>query len=639
MSGAAEIRAGRATIEIGARDGAFHQAMNRVQAKMRAVAQTMQRVGTGMSLAGLGLGMPLVQAARQAATFEDALLGMKAAARLSDEDIKRLGDEAKRLSASMGVGPGKIAQGFMELAKAGMEVETIMAGAGKAATEFFRVSGVDVQTASEMMTTTMGTFGASVQEVVDSLSAASDSSETSISAMVESFSQMGSAAASFNQSVFGVSQALVALAHNNIKGEEAGTAIKTMLTKLVAPTDDAKEALGRLGLSVADFRDEMGRLLPMAQIAGVFERALKGMDGNARDLMLSQQALVDVFEQRGIKVITAFANIGEKGFRDIERKMKEALPVSEKFKIVMSGISGQFERLSSGMDRVSIAFGEAVGGSLIATTDVLVKMMDALARFIEAFPMFAVGAAAVAAGLVAIGTAAIFGTLMLKGFAVVFAALTSPIGLATAAVVAFVAYNYQAFGDLETAGMRLQSVWRKVGIYIASAFDSQVSDNLDTLLKEVDDDFEKWKRKSEKEKQEQKENAVNPDKFRKPMVGNPLEGQVGTKQNVSSAGTFGSAIGLGIGPQLADPMRQVEQNTKRAADGIDKIADQIKEIAPRAAAGAVTANGITLPRTDMAGGIGSVAKACQDTAEAVKSSNRLLERVANKLDGMRIAYA
>lgn len=639
MSGAAGIRAGGAYVEIFARDGAFNQAMNRVQAKMRAVAQTMQRFGTGMSLAGLGLGMPLVQAARQAATFEDALLGMRAAAGLTEAQVKKMADEAKRLSAEMGSAPEAIAMAFMELAKAGMSVEDVLAGAGKSAVEFSRVSGVDAERSAVFMKAAMNVFGVSAQEAADTLSAAADSSETSIANMIESFSQVGSAGKAFDQTLFGISQAMAALAKSNIMGEEAGTAVKTMLTKLVAPTNDAQEALGRLGLSVADFRDEMGHLLPMAQIAGVFERALKGMDGNARDLMLSQQALVDVFEQRGIKVITAFANIGEKGFKDIERQMKQALPVSEKFKIVMSGISGQFERLNSGVKRVSIAFGEAVSGPLQATTDVLLKMMEALARFIEAFPMFAVGAAAVAAGLVAIGTAAIFGALMLKGIAVVFAALTSPIGLAAAAVAGFVAYNYQAFGDLETAGMRLQSVWRKVGIYIAAAFDSQVREHMDTLLKEVDDDFEKWKKKSEKEKQEHKENALNPDKFRKPMVGNPLAGQVGAKQNVSSAGTFGTAIGLGIGPQLADPMRQVQENTKRAADGIEKLVEQAKEIAPRAAAGAVAANGITLPRTEMTGGLGSVAKACQDTTEAVKSSNRLLERVANKLDGMRIAYA
>lgn len=723
MSSTAGVRAGGAYVEIFARDGAFQQAMTRVQAKMRAVAQTLQRAGTGMSLLGAGLGAPLVLAARQAASFEDALLGMRAAAGLTEAQVKMMADEAKRLSADMGSAPEAIATAFMELAKAGMSVEEVLAGAGRSAVEFSRVSGVDAERSAVFMKAAMNVFGVSAQEAADTLSAAADSSETSIANMIESFSQVGSAGKAFDQSLFGISQAMAALAKSNIMGEEAGTAVKTMLTKLVAPTDDAQEALGRLGLSVSDFRDEMGRLLPMAQIAGVFERALAGMDGNARDLMLSQQALVDVFEQRGIKVITAFANIGEKGFKEIERQMKDALPVSEKFKVVMSGITGQFERLSSGVKRVSIAFGEAVSGPLRQTTDVLLKMMEGLARFIAAYPAVAVGAAAVAAGLVALGAAAIAAAIGLKGLSIVIGALISPIGIAAAALAAFVALNAEAFGDLETVGMRLQSVWRKVGIYIAAAFDPQVRSQLDVLLKQVDADMAAWKKSRAAEAGKQAAaNALRPDQFRKQMEGNPLAaGDGDNKPKISSAGTFGSTVGLGIGPQLADPMKQIEQNTRKTAEGVGKIvqnwkdnprepigkvidmtkgeqndtppmannlselpwwapveearklgafqgnmtveeaareinaqlrldiekwkadekgmADRARDMAPAAAAGASAANRVTLPRGEMTSGFGSVVKACQDTTDAVKSNNRLLERVANKLDGMRPAYA
>lgn len=506
--------------------------MSRVQSKMATVAQSLQRFGTGMSLGGAALGAPLVLAAKQAAGFEDALLGMKGAAGLGAGDVAKLAAEAKKLGSSLGISPTTIAQAFLELAKAGMSVEDVMAGAGKSAAEFAKVGGVDAEQAAVFMKAAMNVFGVSAQEAVDTLSAAADSSETSISAMVESFSQVGSAGKAFNQSLFGISQAMVALAKSNIMGEEAGTAIKTMLTKLVAPTDDAKEALGQLGLSVSDFRDEAGNMLPMQQIAGVFERALKNMGGNAEELMMSQQALVDVFEQRGIKVITAFANIGEEGFKKIAAEMQNALPVSQKFAITMEGISGQFSRLKTGVELISIAFGEAISGSLQSATTAMFDMMTFVAKLIAQFPELAVLVSAVAAGMVALGTAAIAASLAIKGVAAasaILAALASPAGgiaLVVVAIAGLAAYMTGAFEDLEGWAMRLKSVWAKLGLYIAAAFDQNFfAMGLDAALQKVDDDFAKWEadRKAKKDKKPaDPKQRVNPDENRAPMQGNPL---------------------------------------------------------------------------------------------------------------------
>ena len=533
MAGAGGIRAGGAYVEIFAKDGAFQQAMSRVQSKMQAVAQSLQRFGTGMSLGGAALGAPLVLAAKQAAGFEDALLGMKGAAGLAAEDVLQLANTAKKIGAATGMSPTTLAQAFLELTKAGMSVDEVLSGAGKSAAEFAKVGAVDAEQAAVFMKAAMNVFGVSAQEAVDTLSAAADSSETSISAMVESFSQVGSAGKAFNQSLFGISQAMVALAKSNIMGEEAGTAIKTMLTKLVAPTDDAQEALAVLGLSMADFRDEAGKMLPMQQVAGVFERALGKMGGNAEELMLSQQALVDVFEQRGIKVITAFANIGEEGFAKIAKEMQTALPVSQKFAITMEGISGQFNRLKTGVELVSIAFGEAISGGLKTATTALLDMMQFVARLIEQFPELAVAVSAVAAAMVLLGTAAIAASLAVKGLAAagaILAALATPAGgiaLVVVALAGLAAYMTGAFTDLEDWAMRLKSVWAKLGIYIQAAFNQNFFANgLEAALQKVDDDFAKWEagRKAKKDaKPDAAKQAINPDQNRDPMVGNPLE--------------------------------------------------------------------------------------------------------------------
>lgn len=491
---AGAVRAGGAFVEIFAKDGQFQQAMTRVQNRVQTVGQTMQRMGTGMSIGGAALGAPMLLAGRQAAGFEDAILAMKGAAGLADAQVKQLADTAKGLGSEMGVSPTLLANAFLELAKAGMSVDDILAGAGKSAAEFAKASGVEADRAATFMKTSMNVFGVSAQEAVDTLSAAADSSETSIEAMVESFSQAASTGESFNQSLFGLSQAFAVLAGAGIVGEEAGTAVKTMLTKLVAPTQDAEEALGRLGLKIADFRDEAGQLLPMQQIAGVFEKALGGMKGDPGEFMASQQALVDVFEQRGIKVITAFANAGVGGFQRIGEEMGKATSVSEKFQIQMSGISGQISRLNQGVEQMSIAFGEAISGPLKQTTDILVGLMSVVTQLITDFPMLATTAAAIAAGLVAIGVAAIAAGIAMKGFATVTAALSllaGPQGWIAAAAIG-----------------------AALGILAAEA--SMAAEELEKARKEVEGLGNAGKGAAGAK------NAVKPDENRKPMEGDPF---------------------------------------------------------------------------------------------------------------------
>lgn len=431
MASAGSVRAGGAFVEIFAKDGPFQVAMARVQARLKAVGAAMQQFGTKMMLGGTAIGLPLVLAARSAATFEDAILGLKAAAGLSAEDISKLEAQAIALSRSMGVAPAKVANAMLELAKAGMSVEDILGGAAESAVQFARVSGVDMAEAAVFMKVAMNSFGVSAVEAVDTLSAAADASETSIAAMVESFALVGSAGALFNQSLFDISQGLAVLARFGIRGEEAGTGIKTMLVRLTSPSKEAEDALAKIGLTLGDFRDADGKLLPLVQIVGVLEKALVGVDQQMRDKILG-----DVFGDRGIRVIGAFLQVGTRGFETMADAMESNLPVSKKFEILMSGITGAFEKLGAAVQRLSISFAKAIGDSAGKVVNGLVWIIDVLGMLIEMFPFASKVIAGATAAIFLLGAAAIVGGVACKvlaagiGFVTAaLAVLATPVGL------------------------------------------------------------------------------------------------------------------------------------------------------------------------------------------------------------------
>lgn len=438
MASAGSVRAGAAFVEIYAKDTAFQQSLSRVQRKLQGLGQSMQRLGTQMSMIGVALGVPMVLAARSAAKFEDALLGMQAAAGVSANDLKVVEQAALDMSREMGVAPSKIAQAFLELLKAGMSLQEVLDGAGRSAVEFARVSGVEMADAAVFMKVAMNTFGVSAEEAVDTLSAAADASETSIAAMVESFGLVGSAGALFNQSLFDISQGLAVMARYGIKGEEAGTGIKTMLMRLTSPAQEAEDALAQIGLSVESFRNVEGNLLPIVQIVGILEQALKGVDNVMRDRILGQ-----VFGDRGIRVIGAFLNYGVDGFENMAEAMQSNLPVSTKFAIIMSGITGAMEKMGAAVERLSISFAQALGNSISHAANAVARMLDIVAALVAAFPMVTqvvVGGtvALLALGAVLIATGVAFQALAVV-VGVVAAVLSSPITIAVAAFTAGIA--------------------------------------------------------------------------------------------------------------------------------------------------------------------------------------------------------
>jgi TP901 family phage tail tape measure protein len=563
---AGAVRAGKAFIEITANDDKFTRTLKKTQHSIVRLSSTLKRAGTGMAIAGGAMGLPMLAAATSAATFQDSLLELQGAvADISPKQLEDVRAEALRLSKSMGISPAKIAQAFTLLIKAGMGVEDAIGGAGKAAVEFAQVSGVEAAQAAEFMKVSMNVFGISAEEAANTLSAAADSSETSIASMIESFALVASVAKGTNQSLFGLSQGLAVLARYGIKGEEAGTGIKTLLVKLLAPTNDAKEALAQLGLSMESLVDNQGKLLPLAQIADVFSKAMQGMDKSARDAMLTNEALVKVFDVRGIRVIHAFAEQGKEGFAAIADAMEGSRSVSDKFEIAMSQLTGVSNALLAVVERLAIAFADgeftyAVRGAAKA----VIAVIDGISWLLSGIPGLTPLLSLVAGGLFAVGVAALGVGVVLQGVNFAMAGYITASATAATMTRSFsvaVGGLSVALGALRTAMFAIPGIGWIAGA--AAAIGSAA-----------------WWLASSSEASSSAMEAKNRtgirrDEFRDPLAvpGKKLPAAVGDLLGKGeSIGTFEAAIAaqIGVGPALTSA-EETAANTGRMAEGIDEL--------------------------------------------------------------------
>jgi TP901 family phage tail tape measure protein len=620
---ASAVRAGKAFIEISANDDKFTRTLKKTQHSIVRLSSTLKRAGTGMAIGGAAMGLPMLLAAQSAAKFQDSLLELKGATSdLSDDGLAKVRAEALRLSRTMGISATRVAQAFTLLIKAGMPVEEVLAGAGRSAVEFAQVSGVEAAQAAEFMKVAMNVFGGSAADAANTLSAAADSSETSIASMIESFALVASVAKGTNQSLFGLSQGLAILARYGIKGEEAGTGIKTLLVKLLAPTNEAREALATLGISMESLVDQQGKLLPLAQIAEIFAQSMKNMDKSARDAMLTNEALVKVFDVRGIRVIHAFAEQGKQGFDKMARSMDQARTVAEKFKIAMSQLTGVGESLKAVVERLAIAFADSgfTGGARMAA-NVAVWIIDSFAWMLSNIPGLSLVLGGLAGALFAVGAAALGAGILLQ--AVNFA------------LGGYLTYTVTATGFTTDWSMAIYGLGKALkalrvallaipGIgWIAGAI--AAVGGLIALSK-----LAAWEASSNAIELANRKPVRSSESRTAMNAGGAAGGGRSAIGGGEAVGTFfgGVASRLAIGPALS-VAEETANNTARAADGIDELVNATK-VVPNA--GALRA-GIASGGPVAASGVAATSdrdliSAAERTAMATEEANSLLRRMA-----------
>jgi TP901 family phage tail tape measure protein len=403
MSVAGGIRAGSAFVEIKAHDNEFQAAMGRLQERFANVGNSMRRLGSQLGMFAGVVGAPLVAAVMKARSFDDAMREIQASVSdLSPDQLKTIADESIRLGKAMGAAPSKFANAFLALVKAGMPLEDALKGGAKAAVEFAKVGQLEVAQAAELMTDAMNVFGVSAEQAGHAISSAADASSTDIQGMSMAMAQAGAVAGMASQSIDDTSAALAILAAGMLKGSDAGTSLKTMLLRLMTPSGDAVTAMARLGLNTKSFVDQAGKPLPLPKIIGVLNERLSKLDAVAK-----RDALGKLFGSDAIRAAQILTTAGTKGFDQMRQQMAATLPLAEKYKVLMGGISGLMDSLEASAEFISIAFSNSLGPAFRIVGNTLVRASAAIGDIIKMVPGLGPALAGVA-GLAGVAAAGLF---------------------------------------------------------------------------------------------------------------------------------------------------------------------------------------------------------------------------------------
>lgn len=237
-----------------------------------AVARAASRLGSvirqALSTAGfIGVGMVIYRAVATAATFEEAMIRVRANARLLGKEgeatFRMLEKATRKLGATTRFTSVQAAEAMNQLVLGGLAAEDAI-GALPTVLNLAASAGFDLGTAAKVVVDNMVKFGMKASEtgrIADFLSSAQSRAQTTAMDLATAHSALGSSAASLGISFRDTTAILTGLAKAGVRGGEAGTALAIAFQRMIAQPKEASEVLEELGINIRDFATGPGGAL------------------------------------------------------------------------------------------------------------------------------------------------------------------------------------------------------------------------------------------------------------------------------------------------------------------------------------------------------------------------------------------
>jgi len=322
----------------------------------------------------------------KAAELESELNFLQAVSGATGEQMRQVATLAKQLGADVTIPAASAldaAKAMTELAKAGLSVEQSMAAA-KGSLQLAAAGQLDAARAAEIVAGALNAFGLAGDQAVrvaDLLAAAANASAADVTSMADSLKMSSAVAAMSGRSIEETITALSMLANAGIQGSDAGTSLKTMFLRLVAPTKDAKEKLNSLGISLTDAQ---GRMLPLRDLTAQFASKLSALTEEERNYILTT-----VFGSDAIRAANIVLMAGADAYDEMYRAVTKANAATELAEARMRGLKGAQEALTNAVETLGLSFGEKLTPILakvgfafaeILTDERLIEFVEALAE-------------------------------------------------------------------------------------------------------------------------------------------------------------------------------------------------------------------------------------------------------------------
>ena len=266
--------------------------------------------------------------------------------------------------------------GMEYMAMAGWKTQDMLSGI-EGIMDLAAASGEDLATTSDIVTDALTAFGLTAQDsahFANVLAAASSNANTNVGMMGETFKYVAPVAGALGFSAEDCATAIGLMANSGIKASQAGTALRSIFTRMAKPTNEVQGAMDALGISLTKSDGSMKSLNE------IMVDLRKGFSGLTQDQKAQMAAALG--GQEAMSGLLAIVNASQGDFDKLASAIKNADGTAANMSETMQdNLEGAVTILKSSLEGLEIEIYESLDTPLkntaVQATQAVGDMTDA----------------------------------------------------------------------------------------------------------------------------------------------------------------------------------------------------------------------------------------------------------------------
>lgn len=310
---------------------------------------------TGAILAGTATAIGAIGAAsvKVGSDFEASMSKVAAISGATGDDLKALTDKAKEMGATTKFSASESADALQYMAMAGWKTEDMLNGL-EGIMNLAAASGEDLATTSDIVTDALTAFGLSAEDsthFADVLAQASSNANTNVGMMGETFKYVAPVAGALGYTAEDTAIAIGLMANSGIKASQAGTSLRSIMSRMAKPTKEVQGAMDKLGVSLTDSN---GNMKSLNEVMGDLRNGFAGLsEAEAAEMAAA------LGEQEAMSGLLAIVNASDDDFDKLSDAIYSCDGAAKRMADTMNdNLQGQITILKSGLEGLGISLYE-----------------------------------------------------------------------------------------------------------------------------------------------------------------------------------------------------------------------------------------------------------------------------------------
>lgn len=397
---------------------------------LKSMGASVRNVGIGMTLATAPLVAFGVAGIGVASSFDATFTEISARTGIVGDDLDMLKNTAIKWGADTVFSAQQSADAFLQLLTTGMSttdaittMESVLTGAA--------ASGLDLGTTADKLTNIMAGMKLPVEDastVIDMLGRASGVVGGDMASLMEAMESGAGAAKTFGIEYEELIPLLAIWSDAGIRGSEAGTQLRSMLTSMTADTSTARDAWARLGTSMYDAE---GNMRPLDDVLGDIREGLATM--TEEDQSRTLKDLAGAYGLTGLSALLA-----SDGIDAMNEKMEGAASAGDIADANMGTFGNTVDSLMGSIEALQITALTPLMNDVLQPliNDYIIPAVNAFRDWAAENPELANAIIIVTAAVAGLGVALTAVGIAMGVIGGVIGVIASPVGLLIGAIAA-----------------------------------------------------------------------------------------------------------------------------------------------------------------------------------------------------------